>query len=301
MPCYSPLNGWKSRAVSKTGRRQVVFDVSQGYRDLPVQVPCGQCVGCRIDRVSQWVVRLTHEAQLHDKKSFLTLTYAPDKLPEGGSLMKRDLQLFMKRLRSAHGGTLRFFDCGEYGENFGRPHYHMILFGVDFADRIKFSTSGDNDLYTSPTLDKLWGLGHCLIGSVTPDSCRYVASYIFKKFTGEDAARHYERVDLSTGEIIQLQPEFVTMSRRPGIGAGWYGKFSSDLYPDDFSVVFGRKLSVPKYYDKQLDKADPALLEKLKLRRVRKAAKRKADNTPERLAVRREVALSKLSLKQRSL
>jgi len=123
-----------------------------------------------------------------------------------------------------------------------------------------------------------------------------------KKVTGDRAEAHYASLDLGTGEIIQRQPEYITMSRRPGIGAKFYEKFTSDIFPEDFVINRGKKIKVPKYYDRQLEKENPELLEQIKTRRQRSAAKRKADNTPERLRVRETVKLSQIStLKRESI
>lgn len=297
MACYRPLKGWKSRILSDSGKRGITFRRSDAFVDLPLEVPCGQCIGCRIDRVRQWATRLVHESQFHAMKSFITLTYDDEHLPASESLVKRDLQLFMKRLRKAHGGKLRYFASGEYGGQFGRPHYHMILFGCDFSDRVKHSgRDGEDVLYVSAELNRLWGKGFCSIGSVTVDSCKYVASYVIEKITGKDADEYYRRVDPGTGEIVDLVPPFVVMSRRPGIGADWYDSFKSDLYPSDFAVVNGKQLGVPKFYDRLLEREDAQELKRLKLLRVRKGVARRADNTPERLRVREDVARARRRL-----
>lgn len=243
-----------------------------------------------------------HEAKDHELKSFITLTYDDLHLPEDFSLDKTHFQLFMKRFRKKHGGKIRYFMCGEYGDQTERPHYHAIIYGCDFPDKTKHSkgTQG-HQLYKSKTLDELWGLGLTWIGDVTHESCGYVARYCMKKVTGEMAQDHYARINPKTGEWYLLQPEYINMSLKPGIGAGFYEKFKTDLYPSDYAVVKGKKLPVPKYYDRQLEKSDPELLEKLKARRKARALKDKANNTRERLAVRKEVAEAKTSTLKRNL
>lgn len=314
MTCYHPLHGWRSSVSGSSGKRGLTFKSSEGYRDLPVTVPCGQCIGCRVERTRQWSQRLMDEARFHTQMAFVTFTYSPENLPPGSTLVKEHVQGFFKRLRarleyewrcdpnrdSQAKPKIRFFACGEYGENFDRPHYHAIIYGCDFPDRRKHSVKDGNTLYVSDLLDEIWGLGHCWIGTVTDHSCRYVAEYVIKKITGERAAEHYRRLDPFTGEVFDLVPEFILMSRRPGIGHAFYERFKSDMYPSDFVVNHsGKTLSVPKFYDRRLEADDPKLLQKLKSRRVGKAARRKADNTPERLAVRKTVALAKLSQKKR--
>jgi hypothetical protein len=292
MACYRPLKGWKSRSPSASGKRGIVFGLSEGMADFPMEVACGQCLGCRLDRVRQWATRIVHEGSLHDRQCFLTLTYDAAHLPEGQRLVKSHLQLFMKRLRSFLGGKrVRFFACGEYGGDLGRPHYHMILFGEDFsADRKKHSGNGGNTLYSSETLSRLWGMGFCSIGSVTPGSARYVASYVIDKFTGDGAPEHYRYLEPLTGEIFDRPSPFVVMSRRPGIGADWFDRFGDDVYPSDFAILGGQRVSVPKFYDRLLERSDEELLSDLKRQRKVRAMARCVDNTPDRLAVREVVA-----------
>ncbi len=251
-----------------------------------------------------------HESTLHEENSFLTLTYNPESLPAGGTLKKSDFQDFMKRYRKGISpGLIRFFHCGEYGEEcknchknrhdcqcqkfeqtLGRPHYHALIFGHDFADKALWKIVRGNRLYTSETLDRYWGKGFCSIGAVTFQSAAYVARYIVKKIGGKQAKEHYKNVDVHTGEISQKLPEYITMSRRPGIAAGWFSKFATDVFPDDFCTIEGKKYKTPRYYDKLLERITPEYyLHAIKAARSVEAARRAADNTPERLAVREEV------------
>ena len=136
MPCYRPIKGYRSRRLNaETGKRPVVFNPRDGFYDQPVDLPCGQCIGCRLERSRQWAIRCVHEASLHERNCFITLTYRDECLPTNGSLDLDAFQKFMKRLRRRFGEGVRFFHCGEYGENFGRPHYHAILFNLDFSDK----------------------------------------------------------------------------------------------------------------------------------------------------------------------
>lgn len=307
MPCFSPVSAWRSKDVNPTGKRSLVFVESKGLDNSQIEVPCGGCVGCRIDRSRQWTIRLMHESKLHELKCFLTLTYDDLHLPLNGSLDKSHPQGFLKRLRRRHafhnnGAKLRYFLCGEYGDTTFRPHYHMILFGCDFADKRRHSKGSNGDqLYISKLLDEIWSFGDCYIGSVTEQSCGYVARYIMKKVNGDLAEDHYRRVDLNTGEYIDLLPEYNAMSLKPGIGLDFYEKFKSDFYPRDNAVMKGKYYPVPKYYDRQLEKSDPRLLADLKECRVERSLSRKADNSSSRLKVREEVLKSRLSILKRSL
>lgn len=251
-------------------------------------------------------MRCTHEGQLHERNIFVTLTYDNAHLPEDRSLDYRHFQLFNKRLlkhvRTHHGHTgVRFYMCGEYGEQFGRPHYHAIYFNLDFPDKTLWKHERGNPLYTSQTLNALWGLGFTSVGGVTFQSAAYVARYIMKKVTGDQAASHYEWMDPETGEFHQRRPELTNMSRRPGIGSGWFAKYQSDVFPDDFVVVNGKKVTPPRYYTNQYEVLYPEEVAKLKARRKKRAKARASDNTPARLRVREKVLQSRLTRLKRSM
>ena len=187
MACYHPLKGYRSSELTKNGKRKIVFNRNQGYADLPVTVPCGQCIGCRLERSRQWAIRCHHEASLYENNSFITLTYADEYLPQNGSLDLNAQQKFFKRLRKKYGSGIRFYACGEYGSKFGRPHYHACLFNHDFADKTLWKITNDVPLYRSSSLEELWPYGHSSVGNVTFQSAAYVARYILKKITGEHA------------------------------------------------------------------------------------------------------------------
>lgn len=286
MPCFRPLEAWRSRLRGRSGKQLITFDRRQSF-GLSLQLPCGQCIGCRLERSRQWAMRCVHEASLHDENCFLTLTYDDEHVPTDGSLNKSHFQLFMKRLRSRFSECrIRYYHCGEYGGLYRRPHYHALLFGFDFADKQLFKVVAENRLYVSATLGACWKLGFSSIGAVTFESAAYVARYVMKKVTGDAAVEHYVGCDEVTGELVELLPEYTTMSRRPGIGRDWFDRFSSDVYPSDEVVLRGRSMRPPRYYDSILDISDPHELERLKFLRKRQAAKHEVDCTPERLAVR---------------
>ncbi|QKI28921.1 VP4 [Kummerowia striata gokushovirus] len=229
-----------------------------------------------------------HESQCHEVSSFLTLTYEQCSPVE--SLRYRDFQLFMKRLRKAHGSPVRFFMCGEYGENFGRPHFHACLFGIAFTDRKYIGDAGSGmKLYRSATLERLWPHGFSSVGNVTFESAAYVARYALKKVTGQAAVEHYRCVDLDTGEVVDRVPEFCHMSLKPGIGALWYERFHKGVFPRDWVVINGKRCRVPRYYDKMLKRADGFMLDDVKYARELDAMKWAHDNTVERLRVKEQV------------
>jgi len=286
MPCFRPLVGFRS----PTGGLVFSRHLSIG---LPMTVPCGQCIGCRLERSRQWAVRCMHEAQLHDVNCFITLTYDEGHVPRFGSLLMDDWQKFFKRLRKRV-GKVRFFGCGEYGEQFGRPHYHACLFGWDFPDKVLWSTRGGHDVFRSPLLESVWSYGQSEIGSLTFESAAYVARYCVKKVTGKAAEAHYQCVDPETGELGSRLPEFATMSRRPGIGAAWFDLYSDDVYPSDEVIVRGRSCKPPRFYDRLLAAASPE--EAQIVCRKRDRARSRVDETPARLRVREVCAEAMLSL-----
>lgn len=267
-----------------------------------IQVPCGQCVGCRLERSRQWAVRCVQEAQLHEENCFLTLTYSDKNIPEGGTLVKKHFQDFMKRLRRFMGKErISYFHCGEYGEKSRRPHYHALIFGMDFPDKKLYKDTHAGPLYVSAALERLWGWGFCTIGALTFESAAYCARYIMKKVTGDLAKSHYERVDPETGEITQLVPEYITMSLNPAIGKEWFKTFKGDVFPSDRVVVRGREMRPPRYYDKELKRDDEEAHADIKKRREAEASKHHGNNTRKRLRVREIVKLAQISNLKRSL
>ena len=282
MPCYFPISAWKVDGA-------VVFNSALSGKGLPLKLPCGRCIGCRLERSKMWAVRCIHEASLYDKNCFITLTYSDDYLPADGSVDVTHFQKFMKRLRFRFGSGVRFFHCGEYGERTHRPHYHALLFNCDFEDKQLHTVRNGNPVYTSDILRELWPMGLSEIGDVTFESAAYVARYIMKKVTGDGADEHYLIADPDTGELFRRKPEYITMSRRPGIGYGWLEKYQSDVYPHDRVVVRGRPMKVPKFYDRKFETIDPVSLNLIKVAREKKSKLYLDDMTPERLQVKHEV------------
>lgn len=248
-----------------------------------------------------------HEAQEHKDNAFITLTYNDENLPnykEGRypTLRYRDFQKFLKRLRKRYGAGIRFYMCGEYGEQYGRPHYHAALFGLDFPDKTYWRKSESGfPSYRSEQLASLWPHGNSECGDLTFESAAYMARYIMKKRLGKEAANYYTRVDPITLAEYSIEPEFNNMSRRPGIGRGWFEKWNKDVYPHDFVVIDGQQHKPPRYYDNLLKVLAPQNFEDIKKRRLENAFKNKADNTPARLAVKETVAMARLKLKKRTL
>ncbi len=268
-------------------------------------LPCGQCIGCRLEYSRQWAIRCVHESQMHEKNSFITLTYANENLPQHGSLSKRHLQLFIKRLRAELSQKkiyIRFFACGEYGEKLHRPHYHLCIFNYDFPDKRlhQESTTGHN-LYTSAELQKIWGYGFSTVGSLTFETAAYTARYIMKKITGPPAEDHYEFIHPETGEIKKLTSEFSSMSKIPGLGNSWYQKFKNDVYPSDQIIMNQKIMRPPRYYDKLFELDNPEKMAEIKMQRQERALLHEDDLTEDRLKIREEVQTLRTKNLTRSL
>lgn len=291
MACFSPIEAWQ------LVDGHITF-VERGNVLRALTLPCGQCVGCRLERSRQWAVRCVNEAACHEVNSFVTLTY--EDAPIG--LQYRDFQLFIKRLRKSR-SSVRFFMCGEYGENFGRPHFHALLFGVGFGDRVVHSDRGGTVLYRSAELERLWPHGFSSIGEVNFETAAYCARYVMKKVTGQAAEDHYEVV-LTSGEVVKVAPEFCRMSLKPGIGFNWLLRYWSDVFSDgkDSVPVFEKREAVPRYYLKLLERFDADLAADVSRRRYDRVTPAVvADNERERLAVREAVVKGRLKLYERTL
>lgn len=302
MVCYHPMTGYRSASLNDNGKYPIIFSRRYSYQDLPgIPLPCGQCVGCRLERSRQWAIRCVHEASMHKDNAFITLTYDNEHLPEDASLDYRHFQLFMKRLRKSYGADIRFYMAGEYGDTYGRPHYHACMFNFDLPDKRLLKIERNNNLYTSESLSQIWGKGYTTVGGVTFQSAAYVARYIMKKVTGPRADDYYEFINPNTGEVTKRKPEFTNMSRRPGIGLNWFDKYQSDVFPSDFVVLNGKKFTPPKAYTAKYELLYPDEVDRIKADRRSRARLRSKDNTPYRLRVREQVQNSRLTKLKRTL
>ena len=298
MACYSPLSAYR-RLHDVEGARSIFFKVPRFIAGNPlrtIQLPCGQCIGCRLEQSRQWAVRMYHETKSHNQNAFTTLTYNNTKLPNDGSLgqpstgslVPRDLQLFMKRLRKEFGPDIKFFACGEYGPSTQRPHYHICFFNFYPPDPVLHSERDNNKMYTSKILEQIWGMGFTLTGAVTFQSAAYVARYIIKKINGPNSDAHYETIDTRTGQILKRIPEFTRQSN--GIGKKYLKQYTTDIYNFDHVILpGGKKVRAPRYYDKMYEITNPDEMAAIRVVREGKAKIHQENNTPERLAVREKI------------
>jgi hypothetical protein len=314
MPCFHPLNAWY------TDSGQISFKPTS-KNGKPMQLPCGRCTGCRLEKSRTWATRCMHEASLYDQNCFITLTY--DNFgKDGPTLVKADFQKFMKRLRhhtDKRDKKIKYFMCGEYGDKNQRPHYHAIIFNYDFPDWVYRGVSpSGHDLYTSPLLEKIWQTentkgGFVQVGTVTFESAAYVARYCTKKITGDLAneidpstgLKHYERFDPETGEIIEVIPEYATMSRGGrngrGIAYDWISQYTGDVYPKDHFHIRGNVVKPPRYYDNYLEENNPELLKKLKEKRLQAQFENFDEGSTSRLRQKEIVSMAQYRMLKRSL
>lgn len=192
---------------------------------VEMMVPCGKCMACRINRTQEWSMRMMHESYFHDYNFFVTLTYSPEHLPQDFGLHKSDFQRWLKRLRKHLDYKIKYFACGEYGEQFGRPHYHAIIFGL-MPDDV-------------PLLSSCWQLGFVKVGTCTEYSTQYVSGYIQKKLIGKRAVEYGDR-----------EPPFQLVSQ--GLGYA-YASANKEFYEQKgFSRYRGSNRQIPRYYKKKL-------------------------------------------------
>lgn len=294
MPCYTPLDAYYAPGGTISFNRQESFGI-------PIDLPCGRCIGCRLEHAKEWALRCWHEHLMYEEEGlpsmFITLTYDQEHLPPDGGLDHRHFQKFIRAMRKKTGLKLRYFMCGEYGGQTLRPHYHAIIFGYRPPDLKLVNTRNNTRNYTSEIMSELWPHGGHEIGYVSFKNAGYVARYVLKKQIKP------ELFDPSTGEISEanLKSPYTRMSLKPGIGYSWYQKYKTDLYPHDYAVLpDGRETAVPKYYRKLLERDDPDLASELRAKRVEKA-RSNPDNTPSRLEVRHFIQNKKAERLKREL
>jgi len=239
--CVQPSRAWRRRHGEG-----ITFVRAEGWADRPVEIKCGRCLGCKRQKAQAWAIRITHEASMHRSNCFLTLTIDDEHMPENRGLDVRHWQLFAKRLRK-RAGPFRHLYSGEYGSRWGRPHYHACIFGMDMRRGAEsFPNEAKHPLWRSAVLDDIWGMGHVAIGELEYASAQYTAKYVVKS---EGKEKDAERYGLR-------KPEYISMSRRPGIGASWIEKFKTDAFGDGVLIHDGKRHAVPKFYERVLDEME---------------------------------------------
>lgn len=298
MTCRAPLEAVRGDGVTIYKRGQRPKNLAEGYEAL--DLPCGQCQSCRIEQSRVWAVRMSHEAQfweeaLNKYSIFLTLTYDDEHLPMHKTLVKDHVQGFFKRLWwKVESDKLRYYVVGEYGTqcpdheikdcpmcgSLQRPHYHALIFGWDAppGDQKREGTRDGMPVFTSKIIQDAWKFGKHEYGTCTFEACSYVSSYVTKKQTGKNAYEYYQRYIPETDQLVEIEPEFAMMSKRPGIGKYYYDAYHAHMYLQDQVSVPGRGEvgKPPPYYDTHYEKFDPEHMEEIKQERRDEMAKQLA-------------------------
>lgn len=287
MACFHPLKGYKVGVNPLTGKDKLWIRPYDEEHDLEyVEIPCGRCIGCRLEYSRQWANRLMLEKEYYVENEcwFVTLTYDDDYVPrrpvidpdtgvymyDSVSLRKRDVQTFFKHLRKhCKDSKIRYYAAGEYGSKTLRPHYHAIIFGLKFDDLVVYKRTPLGDvLYNSKFIEDCWSnfvgfrsdgspiydkIGHVVVAPVTWETCAYVARYVTKKMSGE------------LGEWFSsqnMEQPFALMSRRPGIGYKWYRDHPGCMdyeFINLKTIKKGLKFKPPKYYESLYEIDQPEL------------------------------------------
>lgn len=276
MPCYQPYLGFQAPSG------KVYFKPDKKWSWKMVPIPCGKCLGCRLEYSRQWALRCVKEAKYHEHNCFITLTYADEKYPKRG-LNKKHVQDFLKRLRRRldyHNyftgkADLRYFLCGEYGSRTYRAHYHAILFGFKPFDLIYFKTINGNDVYISPFLEEVWGHGNVLVGvNVSFESCAYVARYVMKKLEVKENDEFYKT----------FSKDFLLCSRRPALGYRFFEENLPELERlDKVMIRDGVKCLPPRYFSRKIKEIHPEKYEEIKQKRIDNAPKESLERCMKRL------------------
>jgi len=306
MTCYHPLKRWVIGTKINEKGQEIEKAIITSYNTMNIEsesfnfkyykehgkeyidenfeiIPCGKCIGCRLEYSKQWAMRCMMEANQWQNNYFLTLTYDEENVPhakgvkdfETGeigevlTLKKEDLQKFMKRLRIEYQRKLnwkniRFYGVGEYGTTTERPHYHIIAFNLPINDlKFWYIDKKGSKIFRSEFLEKIWGKGIVAIADCTWETCAYVARYMMKKIKGKEAVELFE----DTGRI----QEFSLMSRDPGIAKNWYLKNKDTIYKTDEIFLPNKKgmqkIKPPRYFDNMYDIEEPELMEAIKQKR----------------------------------
>ncbi|WGL31322.1 replication initiator protein [Dipodfec virus UOA04_Rod_907] len=298
MNCTSPLKRWvigydhtRDQDIAKVTsfKTEHVLDLGGHVVDKYQEIPCGKCLACRLNYSESWAIRIMLESKKYEHNEVLTLTYDPEHLPkvqginritgeqgEVCTLKPEDVQKFLKRLRKAFAAgkwgkhefepndKLRFFNAGEYGEQNGRAHYHIVVFNLDVYDKEPTATSKrGNEQWTSKLIEEIWGMGRITLMPLNYETAAYVARYIVKKQKGPGSKELYE--------LSGQHPEYTTMSRMPGIASEYYNEKKGELYETQKIWLQTqkkiRKVKLPRYFDKRFEIDEPEEMKRIKKQR----------------------------------
>lgn len=293
MACYHPNKALWYGDITANGEKKYTIIPESGPKVIgnkafktpleEMEVPCGKCIGCRLDYSRQWANRCMLEAKSWTDNYMITLTYDDDhahwvrgvdqdtgEITNVTTLEPEDITKFMKDLRrsySYHNGkkNIRFYGCGEYGSKTHRAHMHIILFNCYIEDLEPFFLNKDKQqVYLSERIRGIWGKGIVSVVKLEWQVAAYVARYVMKKRKGKESKEWYEK--------LGIQPEFVRMSRKPGIGRNYYEENRDTIYAAD-EIHLERKngnvmtIKPCKYYDRLFDLDSPEAMQAIKQER----------------------------------
>lgn len=295
MACSRPATMWLVDGEWCFGLPRGASPGGHEYQSQPIG--CGSCLLCRKSRGIDLSTRLQHEAYCHAQSIVVTLTYEDDKLPALGSVSKRHAELFLKQVRNhawrVDGVRVRHDFISEYSPVKRRAHYHGVLFGWRPSDAEYYKQSrGGNRMYRSAMLDECWPHGVALFEDFSSSGAAYVANHQALKLRGRALDESLAVRDVVGDLVGYLEPEFHLISRHPGLGAAFFEKHAVQMLANQFTVAGRVKVAVPRYYKRLAARvpghadAIDALTEAARLASQANAA----NSTPERLAVREEVA-----------
>ena len=272
----SAIIGWRDYLDYK--KRYLIPDY------MFTMLPCGRCTECRIRKVKEWSARCLAEKKTSKNAYFVTFTYSDENLPYRfvdnyiiPVLVKKDCQLFFKRLRKAlfgnKKGDLKYFLSGEYGEKTLRPHYHAIIYNLPLDDLRIWKVKRKYIYYNSDFLSKIWGKGFVVVGIVNNTTVSYTCSYTLKK------VGFLSSIETSLEEVERLRPfglsyrllkayiganiiprPFALMSRRKAIGRQYF----DDNIEEVKQGLPSFNLSKVSYYDNVLKNVDEEAFDDLK-------------------------------------
>lgn len=316
MSCNFPVKMYWTGEYTKNGKKVWTSDSSKGYSDFTTVRPCGQCLGCRLSNSFQNALRSVCEAQLYQYNTFITLTVSDEYMPKvfpGGGLSKRPWQLFAKKLLKKYEGytyverpdwwscsrnwnnyPIRFLQCGEYGSQLMRPHYHAIIYNWQPPTLKPWDTRAGYTLFRSPELEELWPFGYSTCCPANFETASYITRYVTKKVTGKMSDEHY--FNPLTGEF--MQPEYLNFPRGYGLGRLWLDRYGEAAYNRGFMVLKGHKTRTPNYFDNIFDLTNPA--DVARVRRERKRQALSMDCSAERLLARESILSRRFAGKTRS-
>lgn len=271
MSCHYPNQAWRSQEVNKNGNRVPVFKEELGIGEM-FYLPCGKCMGCRQNYMREWAIRCSHEAKLWPKNCFITLTYNEESIGRLGMLEYQEFDDFMARLRERKqfkNSTVRYYACGEYGGLRHRPHFHAILFNVDFDDREFWFMKDGRPVYKSELLSSIWEYkGNVTVQDFAFETARYVAGYVAKKWEAKEIYELGAACDPKYRIEFVYPPEKTMQSQ--SIGIPWLEKYWRDVFPGNGRaelILNGKPQKPPKAYVDWLRDNHPVDFEMLKDKR----------------------------------